>query len=566
MRKAVIVPAAAAVAILLAAAAAASLPAESDAASARPPSKKFHFTQTLDSWADPGIGRNGTQIAMFVSPSGGSIFDGSMTYAASRPVGVMVLHELGDGQEGGGQPVWTVDGETHYALSLHGGPSRSGSAEFTGAAVALYSSAGRFAATATLDGWVRGLPTEVVMRAVTVDAGPARIELARGAVPAYLPLHAGLYNGTGLLYVVTDASGAEYAEMVSKRQGWRVERAPALADAPPDAVSDVYVFTNGVAGGGLRGYQDDVFSSTPGQPREYSALRQVSEVAWKVGQRPSVLSSEAEVLDARNGSRVTVERIGVVANMPQVQWDGGRMAVRADGYAVAGNETYDGAQLARVDEQSMTATFIAHRAWGPDGRTVYRIVTDAAPGGPAGAMGAAPAPLLAELVGTGAAADAYEFSNGLRGQGQLGFQPGISTVAPGEDSYTPIMHLYVAKWGDEREATVLQTVADVEALEDSEDIDVTLALPLNADFVVNSPVVDPFQVGGGGDDGGGAGGGDDAGDDDAGGNGAGGDDDAGAGDDDAGGSAGDDDAGGSAGDDDAGGSAGDDDAENGSNP
>ena len=536
MRKAVVLPAAAAAAILLAAAAAAaSLPAESDAASARPPSKKFHFTQTLDSWADPGVGRNGTQIAMFVSPSGGSIFDGSMTYAASRPVGVMVLHELADGQEGSGQPVWTVDGETHYALSLHGGPSRSGSAEFTGAAVALYSSAGRFAATATLDGWVRGPPTEVVMRTVVVDAGPARLELARGAVPAHLPLHAGLYNGTGLLYVVTDASDDKYAEMVSQRQGWRVERAPALANAPPDAVSDVYVFTNGVAGGGLRGYQDDVFSSTPGQPREYSALRQVSEVAWKVGQRPSVLSSEAEVLEARNGSRVTVERIGAVANMPQVRWDGGQMAVRADGYAVAGNETYDGAQLARVDEQSMTATFIAHRAWGPDGRTVYRIVTDAAPGGPAGAMGAAPAPLLAELVGTGAAADAYEFVNGVRGQGQLGFQPGISTVAPGGDSYTPIMHLYVAKWGAEREASVLQTVADVEALEDSGDIGVTLALPLNADFVVNSPVVDPFQGGAGGDDAGGAGG------DDAGG--AGGDDAGGAGGDDAGGAGGDDGAG-----------------------
>lgn len=496
MKKAVIVPAVAA--ILLAAAAAAALAAESDAASARPPSKKFHFTQTLDSWDDPGVGRNGTQIAMFVSPSEGRIFDGSLTYAASRPVGVMVLHELAAGQEGAGQPVWTVDGETHYALSLHGAPSRSGSAEFTGAAVALYSAAGRFAATATLDGWVRGPPTEVVMRTVQVDAGPPRLELARGAVPAYVPLHSGLHNGSALLYVVTDASGAEYAEMVSQRQGWRVEPAPALADAPPAALSDVYVFTNGVAGGGIRGYQDDVFSSTPGQPREYSALRQVSEVAWKIGQRPSVLGSEAEVLEALNGSRVTVERTGVVANMPQVKWDGGQMAVRPDGYAVAGNETYDGAQLARVDEQSMTATFIAHRVWGPDGRTMYRIVTDAAPGGPAGAMGAAPAPLLAELVGTPAAADAYEFGSGVRGQGQLGFQPGISTVAPGEESYTPIMHLYVAKWGDERAASVLQTVADVRALEGSEDIDVTLALPLNADFVVNSPVVDPFQGGGAG--------------------------------------------------------------------
>ena len=478
------------------AAAAASLTAESDAASARPPSKKFHFTQTLDSWADPGMGRNGTQIAMFVSPSGGSIFDGSMTYAASRPVGVMVLHELADGQERAGQPTWTVDGEAHYALSLHE-PRVSGSAEFTGAAVALYSTAGRFAATATLDGWVRGPPTEVVMRTVTVDAGPPRLELARGAVPAYLPLHAGLYNGTGLLYVVTDASGAEYAEMISQRQGWRVEHAPALGGAPEDAVADVYVFTNGVEGGGIRGYQDDVFSSTPGQPREYSALRQVSEVTWKIGQRPSVLSSEADVLGARNDSRVTVERVGAVANMPQVRWDGGQMAVRADGYAVAGNETYDGAQLARLDEQSMVATFIAHRVWGPDGRTLYRIVTDASPGGPAGVMGAAPAPLLAELVGTGAAADAYEFGNGVRGQGQLGFQPGISTAVPGGDSYTPIMHLYVARWADEREASVLQTVSDIEALEGSEDIAVTLALPLNEDFVVNSPVVDPFQVGSG---------------------------------------------------------------------
>ena len=496
MKKAVVVPAVAAAAALLvaAAAAAASLTAESDAASARPPSKKFHFTQTLDSWADPGIGRNGTQIAMFVSPSGGSIFDGSMTYAASRPVGVMVLHELADGQEKAGQPTWTVDGEAHYALSLHE-PSRAGSAEFTGAAVALYSTAGRFAATATLDGWVRGPPTEVVMRTVTVDAGPPRLELARGAVPAYLPLHAGLYNGTGLLYTVTDASEAGYAEMISQRQGWRVEPSPALGGAPEDAVADMYVFTNGVRGGGIRGYQDDVFSSTPGQPREYSALRQVSEVTWKIGQRPSVLSSEAEVLGALNGSRVTVERIGVVANMPQVKWDGGQMAARADGYEVSGNETYDGAQLARIDEQSMVATFIAHRVWGPDGRTMYRIVTDASPGGPAGAMGAAPAPLLAELVGTGAAADAYEFGNGVRGQGQLGFQPGISTAAPGDDSYTPIMHLYVARWADDREASVLQTVADIEALEGSEDIAVTLALPLNEDFVVNSPVVDPFQGG-----------------------------------------------------------------------
>ena len=505
MRTAVVMPVAAAATAAAALLMAAALPALSDIAAqeaaARTPSKKFHFTQTLESWPDPGQGRNGTHIAMFVSPSAGSIYDGSMTYAASRPVGVMILHELAGGQEGAGQPVWTVDGETHYAVSLQDGPAVSGSAEFTGAAVALYSASGRFAATATLDGWVRGLPTEVVMREIRVDAGTPRLKLARGAVPADIPLHAGLYNGTGLLYVVTDASDAGYAGMISQRQGWRVEPAPALSGAPADAVADVYVFANGVAGAGMRGYQDDVFSSTPAQPREYSALRHVSEVEWKIGQRPSVLDSEEAVLGALNGSRVTIERTGVIANMPQVRWDGGQMAVRSEGYRIAGNETYDGAQIARIDEPSMTATFIAHRAWGPDGRTIYRIVTDAAPPGPAEAMGAAPAPLLAELVGTGAAAAAYEFHNGVRGQGQLGFQPGISAAAPGGDSYTPVQHLYVVKWGDKGAASVLQTTGDIEALEDSEDVSVTLALPLNADFLVNSPVVDPFQNGEGGEGG-----------------------------------------------------------------
>ena len=171
MKAAVVVPAAAAVAaaavaLLLAAALPALSETAAQEASARTPSKKFHFTQTLESWPDPGQGRNGTHVAVFVSPNAGSIYDGSMAYAASRPVGVMILHELSDGQEGKGQPVWTVDGETHYAVSLQGEPAASGSAEFTGAAVALYSASGRFAATATLDGWVRGLPTEIIMQQV----------------------------------------------------------------------------------------------------------------------------------------------------------------------------------------------------------------------------------------------------------------------------------------------------------------------------------------------------------------------------------------------------------------
>ena len=54
-----------------------------------------------------------------------------------------------------------------------------------------------------------------------------------------------------------------------------------LADVPEDALQKIYIFKNGVKGEGLYGYQDEVFSSTPQQESEYSALSSLIEVTWK---------------------------------------------------------------------------------------------------------------------------------------------------------------------------------------------------------------------------------------------------------------------------------------------
>ena len=48
---------------------------------------------------------------------------------------------------------------------------------------------------------------------------------------------------------------------------------------------------------------------------------------------------------------------------------------------------YGGGQITEINEEEMTVTFVAHRGWGPDGRTIYYIVTDATPSGPAEMMG-----------------------------------------------------------------------------------------------------------------------------------------------------------------------------------
>ena len=55
--------------------------------------KKVHFTQTITSSQDPGLGHENHQLALILSPNEGTIYDGSLTFTSSEPVKVIVLHE-----------------------------------------------------------------------------------------------------------------------------------------------------------------------------------------------------------------------------------------------------------------------------------------------------------------------------------------------------------------------------------------------------------------------------------------------------------------------------------------
>jgi len=126
--------------------------------------KKIHFTETITSSQDPGQGHESHQLALILSPNEGTLYDGSLTYTVSEPVQIVVLHEISDSQAGG-QPIWTVDGSTTYGLSLIDQGASAGSFEFTGAALALHTSTpDQFTATVSVDGWIRGQPTEVIMQ------------------------------------------------------------------------------------------------------------------------------------------------------------------------------------------------------------------------------------------------------------------------------------------------------------------------------------------------------------------------------------------------------------------
>ena len=205
--------------------------------------KKIHFTQTVTSLPSPGLGQEDHQLSLVLPPNEGTIYDGSMTFTSSTPVQVMILHDIQEG-DSGGQAVWTVDDITHYALTLLEPSAMTGTVEFTGAALGLYTPASdKFVATLSLDGWTRGEPTPVMTQEIPVETEDPPIQLSRANVPATIPLHTGMYDGGEILYIITDGSDEEYANTLSEMQGWRVELAPPLQDIPADILQDLYVFT-----------------------------------------------------------------------------------------------------------------------------------------------------------------------------------------------------------------------------------------------------------------------------------------------------------------------------------
>ena len=154
---------------------------------------------------------------------------------------------------------------------------------------------------------------------------------------------------------------------------------------------------------------------------------------------------------------------------------------------------YGGGQVLDIDTEEMNVTFIAHRGWGPDGRTIYYIVTDATPSGPAGMMGVVSSPTSASLIANSAAVDLFQFKNGLTGSGPLGFQAGIAAGAPGDENYSPMWRIFMTGWASPENAQLLETIDDLNAYREAGLIDIGIARPMDSDHIVNCPFIDPFQ-------------------------------------------------------------------------
>lgn len=92
---------------------------------------------TLHSVQDPGIGHETHQLAIVLPPRD-TPYSGTVSFEASEPVQLVALHgPLKEGQDMG-QPIWTPDGKTKFALTFVDKGQASGVWSFVGNAIAFH--------------------------------------------------------------------------------------------------------------------------------------------------------------------------------------------------------------------------------------------------------------------------------------------------------------------------------------------------------------------------------------------------------------------------------------------
>lgn len=147
---------------------------------------------------------------------------------------------------------------------------------------------------------------------------------ATGEVPVPPPV-TGYYQGEEILFLHTEASDPEAADMLTTMMGSPVLVVPQLASVPDTALAEVYVFTNGIqpeGPAGPFGYQPDIFDSVPSEPA-YSPLRRVNLANWQPDATPRLLRSADELTAASDAGEVTITPTETVVDMTMLSWPTG---------------------------------------------------------------------------------------------------------------------------------------------------------------------------------------------------------------------------------------------------
>lgn len=334
--------------------------------------------------------------------------------------------------------------------------------------------------------------------AVTIDQAFAQqqpalgsvLKLSRASIPIDIPLAKGYESGNEIFFIATDVSDENIAKMATNLTGFKVNFSPLLAQTPESARGQAYVFKNGIEGNGPFGFQVPVLNAKPGD-EGYSPLLQLNIAEWKDGTTAKELKSVQEIKDAETNGTVSINKTEIIVNHPAIKWQGGEMKIR-ENKTIDDDSPYGPAQVLNIDTEKMIVTMVAHRGWGPDGKSVYYVVTDATPEMPAAMMGVTSVPFDEKLAITPVAVNLFQFMNGINGTGPMGFQAGIGDSNPTDKNYSPMWKISFIEWKDPSQARVLETLDDILAMQKAGKIIISPAM--EGKHVVNCPFFDQSTV------------------------------------------------------------------------
>ena len=281
-------------------------------------------------------------------------------------------------------------------------------------------------------------------------------------------LQRGVFNGTDVYFIRTDASDEAFAK--SESLVW-VPRIAGLAAQGPAA--DAYLIAGGVAD------QATVMSTEPGRS-DYTPAWRIHRASWKGS--PTKLNSVSEVKTAESGGNLTVEKTNIILNGPVVKWSTGEMTVDNERKVYLG----PGQLLEKPDTKNLTVMFKLHECF----PGVRYIVTDVALGPMADGMKVVHSPKLAGASKAGATGRTNVFMNGMKGSGPMGFQASVFDSQAGAPAWSPYWDHMTYAWKEGKTPRILRDEASVHAARDGGELDEFAGTPdtKGATFVVNCPV------------------------------------------------------------------------------
>jgi hypothetical protein len=278
-------------------------------------------------------------------------------------------------------------------------------------------------------------------------------------IPKVLPLVRGYADGNEVFYITTEVSDEKLANYLTNLTKSRVVYTPSLKYVPPQSLANIYEFTNGIKGSGPEGFQPNIADSQPGD-NKYSPLWKVNLITWNNGTTPRELTSEEDIVNAVANNEITIKPTGIIVNCPFVQWKDGSLKVR-ENKMLTDDSPYGGGQVLDIDTEKMQVTFVAHRGFAPNGSTIYYIATDASVEKVADDLGVLFVNKTGPTLRSGASSDLYVFSNGIKGNGPMGYQASIASTNAGEKAYSPLWRIQTVTWNDQEQAQFLTMLEEI---------------------------------------------------------------------------------------------------------